>query len=189
MILITVPKSGTNYLRTLLKIPQEPKVTRNGAAEMLMQIRLYLPGVPNYWGHVYGCPRIKEALKEQGHEIIFLYRDMRDILVSWAHYRYEGAFKYGNIDLAIEHFRPRAKQIAWWEHQADRVIRYEELILNPHDALAGLDYDAGLIDQPTDTFRRGGIGDWKLYFNQLQLLYYQLNYGFCRHWEWSGETR
>ncbi|UOF90199.1 sulfotransferase domain-containing protein [Fodinisporobacter ferrooxydans] len=137
----TVPKSGTNYLKQILL--GMPNVTHSPLEHEYYVDYFYLPEFKNLFyrlghipsnafgaGHVYYSPEFSRMLKRLNMKHIFLYRDLRDVVVS---------FTYFVIDKYPYH--PMYEYLVQLPTQKDRYIAM----------IKGVD---------TESFQYPGIADW-----------------------------
>jgi hypothetical protein len=209
----SIPKSGTFLLRHILRM--EWPVAEGTRKKITCFSKGICRGLPyEGWYHSYlyyspGGHHIRghlgyseQVLEEAGNRIkVFLYRDPRDIIVSWARYVDQVADTNAiirpvlGIDLkkstdkiaTLIECLPLVVAIYTEWMDADIVkIRYEELIGNPEEALAPL---AKAIPEPLEylvarskmraspTFRKGGTGDWHEEFKPHHIKAFEQGWG------------
>ncbi len=137
---------------------------------------------------------VREAA-EHGYGVIFLYRELRDIVNSFAHFLHAGTrfVQFGSIedsfDVVVNLYAPvLARAIRTWKQDFDGVkLTYEQLHTETSATMRGIADHFGLLtrtdsfiqspDQfPTFTMRKGGSGDWRNHLSeahqrQLEELY------------------
>lgn len=167
MILLAVPKSGTEYAAHLLGLIKFIGWEYD-YSKYLYQLE------DNVYGHIPWREDIEEALVDI--EKVFLYRDPRDCIVSWFHW------KGCSFEEALRVIKYRMYAMLPWESKADYVIRYEDLINNPEKTLEPFEIK-GRIEFKAPTFRKGSTGDWVEYFSPSHVAEYLRDYASVRHWE------
>jgi hypothetical protein len=163
VVLLAVPKSGTEYLAHLLGLTEflewEADFSKYDVKD-------------NVYGHIPYTEAIENKLL--GIPKIFLRRDPRDCIVSWFHWA--GC----SIEEALHKCKFRMFAMLPWEDVADHVIRYEDLISAPEHSLSAFNI-VGDINFKANTFRKGRIGDWIYHFNSKQHAQYERDYKPVRH--------
>ncbi len=129
---------------------------------------------------------VREA-RQLNYGVIFLYRDLRDIANSLAHFLFAGTrfVKFGSLEDAMEvtvhHYAPvLAAAIRTWKNEfSGMILTYEELIQQTRPVFQRIIETfqlpvtkSRLIESseefPTFTFRKGGSGDWQNHLTPTQ---------------------
>lgn len=201
--LITIPKSGTFLMRHILRM--EWPVKEGLGARFVHETRgfwrkdtaQFSPGDHHIRGHLTYSGLARKIVGDR--LIVFLYRDPRDTLVSWAHYVETGVnlslVKFGSVDLReakdklavlIAYLPPLfMAYLDWLDHDVIP-IRFEGLINSPEEELAPL---ADAIPEPLEylvarsrmraspTFRKGKTGEWQKEFKPHHLRAFETAWG------------
>ena len=195
MILTTIPKSGSNWIRNILDLPKGV-VSATADEDEIIEI---LKAEEIIRGHIYPTPAIV-AVAGGHYPIIFLHRDPRDIIISWYHHcqkrsviqhRFLGFVKR-DYDLAprkmmflIENLKPFYDGMMQWTKHATHVLKYEDVKIDPGKALAplcdalGVDLEEALgrVNNRARMFRTGNMGNWQYEWTNEHKAYFEEIWG------------
>lgn len=203
LFVTTFPKTGTHLLWHILGLVKDEsdsvtlKYYTGGSIEFqrVIGVRIFPNGIG---GHI---PYSKEALElSDGMKKFTLVRDPRDAIVSLSHYYEdpENDFKFGRLwgipdfrtaydrlMLIIEVIREFWYQyLPWIKVKGINILRYENLLFDPHKELAPYAYLAPLETlverarfRGTDTFRKGIPGEWTKEFKPRHIKRFNQLYG------------
>ena len=179
VIFTSIPKSGTNWLYHILKLPRG--IVSATSSESTVYKHIKKERIAK--GHIYPTPKIIEAAMR--HDVrIFLYRDPRDTIVSWYHHCEDRAFithaffpwTKHDYDSApdkmmhiIESLKPFYDGMMKWMRHATHVLKYDAVKIIPRVELApvcdvlGVDIEEAMQRWPKRArmFRTGNMDNWK----------------------------
>jgi len=166
LLLVSIHKAGTNMLTQAIggnhqqidgkmerdNIHPNPEVIKN-LKEFNRFGRSHLPYHPRYY----------EVMWEQGGKILFLYRDLRDCIVSWTHYvdKIKGTEWFTNFEVSKG---IRLEEFPFHERMTHIIMRsrfiYERFVNwmdSPDDVVYKMSYE-DVLRSPKSTFQ--GFIDW-----------------------------
>ena len=198
--IVGVPKAGNHLLRHVLGLKHKDSELvyladegEGGVVNRMVRVRTY-PG-----GDISGHIAYSQAREyfSQNYTCIFLRRDLRDVVVSWAHYldfcpENSWAWMNGEIDPVadrIAHIIQKGKgflhDFAGWMDTDFIKITYEGLMTDPATELAPL---AEMGTRPLwemverarwrggKTYRKAKLGEWKKEFTDGHVQMFYDNY-------------
>lgn len=203
--LISIPKSGTNLVDQMIStccggghvIIDYHKSNDHPLQEIISVINS--PPVPFVRSHLIYTPEYESSIEKYGHTF-FLFRDLRDVLVSSMFWdsRVRANQKPHEVNLSDDEIDEKLifqmhkwsgvfpRFLGWLDVARVHKFNYEELISDPDGQSKRL---GGIIgcgwqsmvkvfgSRVSNTFRRGKIGDWRLYFKPHHIEMFQDEFG------------
>lgn len=202
IFLTSIPKSGTSLMKHILRC--DWKDGTEGISLKIFPGKNLILNLDPIHHHVRGHAGCFDGLKmwTMNRTCVFLYRDPRDVIVSWSYAMDKvttgnmlSDLEFGNvkdapdrIGMLIEGLPQMLETfLPWLKEPGVHKIRYEDLITCPERVLApiALELDIPLRElverskyRKTGTFRAGRVGDWRQDFTEEHDLAFRNNPGW-----------
>lgn len=201
IFLTSIPKTGTSLMKHVLRC--DWKDGTEGISIQVFPGENLILNLDPIHHHVRGHAGYFDELKmwTMNRTCIFLYRDPRDVIVSWSYAMDRvtvgnmlSDLEFGNVKNAPDRIGmlieglPQMFEtfLPWFKQPGVHKIRYEDVLYCPERVLApiALELDVPLRDlverskyRKTGTFRAGRVGDWRNDFTDAHCATFESGWG------------